>query len=102
MAPSRTRAQALVMAGVVLVDEQLVNKPSELFAPEAQIRVKSEGHAAARYASQAGLKLEAALRKFAIAVTGFLCLDGAASTGGVTDCLLQHGAPRIVSVDVGP
>jgi 23S rRNA (cytidine1920-2'-O)/16S rRNA (cytidine1409-2'-O)-methyltransferase len=101
MAPSRTRAQALVMAGVVLVDEQLVNKPSELFAPEAHIRVKSAGDAAARYASRAGLKLEAALRDFAIDVRGFLCLDVGASTGGFTDCLLQHGARRIVSLDVG-
>src|SRR5260370_8900381 len=101
MAPSRTRAQALVMAGVVLVDEQLVNKPSELFAPEAHIRVKTVGHAAARYASRAGLKLEAALREFAIDVRGLLCLDVGASTGGFTDCLLQQGPRRVVSVDVG-
>jgi 23S rRNA (cytidine1920-2'-O)/16S rRNA (cytidine1409-2'-O)-methyltransferase len=101
LAPSRTRAQALVMAGVVLVDEQRVSKASDLVAPDADIRIKGSGDPAARYASRAGLKLEAALREFHIDVTELLCLDIGASTGGFTDCLLQHGARRVVAIDVG-
>ena len=98
---SRTKAQALVMAGVVLVDEQLINKPSEMFALDANIRIKGSGDAASRYVSRGGLKLEAALREFHIDVKGMTCLDIGASTGGFTDCLLQHGASRVVAVDVG-
>jgi len=98
---SRTRAQALVMAGVVLVDEQLVNKPSETFAPDANIRLKGEGDPAARYVSRGGLKLEAALREFDLNVNELNCLDVGASTGGFTDCLLQNGARRVMAVDVG-
>jgi 23S rRNA (cytidine1920-2'-O)/16S rRNA (cytidine1409-2'-O)-methyltransferase len=101
LAPSRTKAQALVMAGVVLVDEQLVNKPSEVFAPAAHIRLKGDGDPASRYVSRGGLKLEAALREFHIDANGLICLDVGSSTGGFTDCLLQHGARRVVSVDVG-
>lgn len=101
LAESRTRAQALVMAGVVLVDEQRVNKPSESFAPDAQIRIKGAGDPAARYVGRGGLKLEAALREFKVDVKGLLCIDVGASTGGFTDCLLQHGARRVVAVDVG-
>src|ERR1041385_1247811 len=99
LADSRTKAQALVMAGAVLVDEQLVRKSSEVFSPQAQIRIKEE--ATSRYVSRGGLKLEAALRHFEIDVSGFVCLDVGASTGGFTDCLLQHGALRVVAVDVG-
>ena len=99
LADTRTRAQALVMAGVVLVEEQLVNKPSEKFAVDARIRLK-EG-ADPRFVSRGGLKLEAALREFSIDVTGFTCLDVGASTGGFTDCLLLHGARRVVAIDVG-
>jgi len=101
LAQSRTKAQALVMAGVVLVDEQLVHKPSESFSPEADIRIKDAGDPAARYVGRGGLKLEAALREFHIDVTGLTCLDIGASTGGFTDCLLQHGASKVVAVDVG-
>jgi 23S rRNA (cytidine1920-2'-O)/16S rRNA (cytidine1409-2'-O)-methyltransferase len=101
MAPSRTKARAMVMAGVVLVDEQLVSKPSEIFAPDAHIRVKGAGDPESRYLSRAGLKLEAALHEFEIDVTELTCLDVGASTGGFTDCLLQHGARRVVAVDVG-
>jgi 23S rRNA (cytidine1920-2'-O)/16S rRNA (cytidine1409-2'-O)-methyltransferase len=101
LAHSRTKAQALVMAGVVLIDEQLVNKPSEAFAPDANIRLKGEGDAASRYVSRGGLKLEAALREFQIIPDELICLDIGASTGGFTDCLLQHGARRVVAVDVG-
>ena len=101
LAQSRTKAQALVMAGVVLVDEQLVHKPSESFLPEADIRIKGAGDPASRYVGRGGLKLEAALREFKIEVAGLTCLDVGASTGGFTDCLLQHGAARVVAIDVG-
>src|SRR5437588_5002278 len=101
LAPSRTKAQALVMAGVVLVDEQLVHKPSEAFAIQANIRLKGAGDPASRYVGRGGVKLEAALRDFQIEVAGSICLDVGASTGGFTDCLLQHGARRVVAVDVG-
>jgi 23S rRNA (cytidine1920-2'-O)/16S rRNA (cytidine1409-2'-O)-methyltransferase len=101
LARSRTRAQALVMAGVVLVDEQLVNKSSETFAPNANIRLKGNDDPASRYVSRGGLKLEAALREFHLDVNELTCLDVGSSTGGFTDCLLQHGARRVVAVDVG-
>ena len=101
LAPSRTKAQALVMAGVVLVDEQLVHKPSEAFAIQANIRLKGAGDPASRYVGRGGVKLEAALRDFQIEVAGSICLDVGASTGGFTDCLLQHGARKVVAVDVG-
>jgi 23S rRNA (cytidine1920-2'-O)/16S rRNA (cytidine1409-2'-O)-methyltransferase len=101
LAPTRTKAQALIMAGVVLVNEQRVEKASENFPPDAEIRLKGADNAAARYVGRGGLKLEAALREFNIDVRGLLCLDVGASTGGFTDCLLQHGARRVVAVDVG-
>jgi 23S rRNA (cytidine1920-2'-O)/16S rRNA (cytidine1409-2'-O)-methyltransferase len=101
LAQSRTKAQALVMAGVVLVDEQLVHKPSESFPLEANIRIKDADDPALRYVGRGGLKLEAALREFKIDVAGLTCLDVGASTGGFTDCLLHHGASKIVAVDVG-
>src|SRR6185436_13045091 len=101
LAPSRTRAQALVMSGVVLVNEQQVKKPSETFTVNATIRLKGADEAAAKYVGRGGLKLEAALREFDIDVSGSICLDVGASTGGFTDCLLQHGARKVVAVDVG-
>lgn len=101
LATSRTRAQAMVMAGVVLVNEQRVAKASEIFPKEANIRVRGGDDPAARYVGRGGVKLEAALREFNINPTDWTCLDIGASTGGFTDCLLQHGARRIVAVDVG-
>jgi 23S rRNA (cytidine1920-2'-O)/16S rRNA (cytidine1409-2'-O)-methyltransferase len=101
LAESRTKAQAMVMAGVVLVNEQRINKPSDLVAPDAEIRVKGGDDPASRYVGRGGLKLEAALREFQINVEGLICLDVGASTGGFTDCLLQHGARKVISVDVG-
>jgi 23S rRNA (cytidine1920-2'-O)/16S rRNA (cytidine1409-2'-O)-methyltransferase len=100
LAESRTKAQALVMSASVLVDEQLVNKPSEKFSTEAHIRIKARtgDHG---YVGRGGLKLAAALREFAVDVSAFVCLDIGASTGGFTDCLLQHGARRVITVDVG-
>ena len=101
LAHSRTKAQALVMAGVVLVDEQLVNKSSEAFPFDANIRLKGEGDPGSRYVSRGGLKLETALREFQLDVSGLTCLDVGSSTGGFTDCLLQHGARKVFAVDVG-
>lgn len=99
LADSRAKAQALVMAGAVLVDEQLVTKASEHFDKEANVRIKTE--ASARYVGRGGLKLEAALRDFKIDVSGWTCLDVGASTGGFSDCLLQHGARKVFALDVG-
>lgn len=101
LAESRTKAQAMVMAGVVLVDEQRVEKPSHQFATNCSIRVKGGDDPTTRYVGRGGLKLEAALREFQIDVSGLTCLDVGASTGGFTDCLLQNGARRVVAVDVG-
>ena len=98
---SRAKAQAMVMAGVVLVDDQRINKPSELIHPNAQVRIKGSDDPTSRYVGRGGLKLEAALREFAIDVNGLSCLDVGASTGGFTDCLLQHGARNVVALDVG-
>ena len=99
LAESRTKAQALVMAGAVLVNEQLIHKPSELFPHNANIRIKES--ATQRYVSRGGIKLEAALGEFNLDVSGLVCLDVGASSGGFTDCLLQHGATRVVALDVG-
>src|SRR5919199_955647 len=101
LAPTRTKAQALVMAGVVLVNEQRVEKPSENFPLDAQIRVKGADNPASRYVGRGALKLERALDEFKVDVRGLVCLDVGASTGGFTDCLLQRGARRVVAIDVG-
>ena len=95
---SRTRAQALILAGQVLVRDQRVDKPGQLVDPDAEIRIKGE---TPRYAGRGGLKLEAALREFNIDPAGKNCIDVGASTGGFTDCLLQHRAARVWAVDVG-
>jgi len=101
LAPSRTRAQALVMAGAVLVGEQRVEKPSETYPEDAPLRVRGAEDPAARYVGRGGLKMERALSEFGLDVAGLVCLDVGASTGGFTDCLLQHGARRVVALDVG-
>ena len=101
LAESRTKAQAMIMAGVVLVDEQRVDKPSHQFNTNSSIRLKGGDDPTSRYVGRGGLKLEAALREFQLDVTGCTCLDVGASTGGFTDCLLQHGAKRVVAIDVG-
>jgi 23S rRNA (cytidine1920-2'-O)/16S rRNA (cytidine1409-2'-O)-methyltransferase len=89
------------MAGVVLVDEQRVNKPSDTVGPHSEIRIKGGDDPASRYVGRGGLKLESALREFAVDVNGSFCLDVGASTGGFTDCLLQHGARNVTALDVG-
>ena len=101
LAESRTKAQAMVMAGVVLANEQRVEKPSEQISPESQIRIKRADDPTSRYVGRGGLKLEAALREFQIDARGLVCLDVGASTGGFTDCLLQNGAAKVFAIDVG-
>jgi 23S rRNA (cytidine1920-2'-O)/16S rRNA (cytidine1409-2'-O)-methyltransferase len=100
LAESRTKAQALVMSGVVLVNEKRAEKPSETYDANAAIRIKGESPES-RYVGRGGLKLEKALSEFGIDPTGLVCLDIGSSTGGFTDCLLQHGAKHITCVDVG-
>lgn len=101
LAESRAKAQAMVMSGVVLVNEQRVEKPSAQFGADSRIRVKRADDPTSRYVGRGGLKLEAALREFQLDVSGFICLDVGASTGGFTDCLLQNGAHRVFAIDVG-
>jgi len=88
------------MAGVVLVGERRVEKPSETFALDAAIRIKGETPES-RYVGRGGLKLEHALREFSIDPAGMECIDIGSSTGGFTDCLLQHGAKSVVAIDAG-
>ncbi len=99
-ADSRTKAQALVMSGVVLVNERRVEKSSESFKSDANIRIKGKTDEI-KYVGRGGLKLEKALQKFHIQPSKYVCLDIGASTGGFTDCLLQNGAKRVITVDVG-
>lgn len=98
LVPSRERAQALIIAGKVLVEEQKVEKPGASVSSDAAVRLLGED---LRYVSRGGLKLEKALEHWRIDVTGKTCLDVGASTGGFTDCLLQHGAARVISIDTG-
>jgi len=95
---SRQRAQALIMAGKVRVNDQAVDKPGFFVLTDDALELKGEDFS---YVSRGGLKLEAALNNFNLNVTGSVCMDVGASTGGFTDCLLQHGAERVYAVDVG-
>ncbi len=95
---SRERAQAMILAGKVLVDGQKIEKAGAGVAPDAEIRLLGED---LKYVSRGGLKLEKALEHWKIDVAGKICLDVGASTGGFTDCLLQHGASRVIAVDTG-
>src|SRR5947209_4070044 len=97
-APSRERAQALILAGRVLVNEQKMEKPGVSVAKDAEIRLLGED---LRYVSRGGLKLERALQHWGIDVRGKTCLDIGTSTGGFTDCMLQHGAAHVIAVDTG-
>ncbi len=97
---SLEKARALVMSGVVLVNERRVDKPSEIFSSEVQIRLKGEA-GKHKYVGRGGVKLESALTEFHIQPNEYVCLDIGASTGGFTDCLLQNGAKKVVAVDVG-
>ncbi|MGA8761833.1 MAG: TlyA family RNA methyltransferase [Candidatus Sulfotelmatobacter sp.] len=98
LAASRERAQALILAGNVLVDEQKLDKAGAQVSESSAIRLLSED---LKYVSRGGLKLERALQHWQIKVAGKVCLDVGASTGGFTDCLLQHGVARVIAVDTG-
>ena len=98
LVPSRERARALILAGRVLVREQKVDKPGTMVQEDSPIRLLGEDPP---YVSRGGLKLAGALEHWPIAVAGRGCLDVGASTGGFTDCLLQHGAAHVTAVDTG-
>ena len=98
LAPSRERAQAYILAGRLLVDEQKVVKPGASVSLEAALRLLGDDPP---YVSRGGLKLASALAHWRIAVEGRACLDVGASTGGFTDCLLQHGAAHVTLIDTG-
>jgi 23S rRNA (cytidine1920-2'-O)/16S rRNA (cytidine1409-2'-O)-methyltransferase len=97
LAESREKAQALVLAGDVTVDGVPARKPGQQVSAEVELKVRNRP----AHVSRGGLKLEAAIDSFGIDVAGRVCLDVGASTGGFTDCLLQHGATRVHAVDVG-
>ncbi|HEY6337212.1 MAG TPA: TlyA family RNA methyltransferase [Candidatus Sulfotelmatobacter sp.] len=98
LAGSRERAQALILAGNVLVDEQKQEKAGAQVAADASIRLLGQD---LRYVSRGGLKLERALEHWKISVDGKICFDIGASTGGFTDCLLQRGAAKVIAIDTG-
>ena len=98
LAESRAKAQALIMSGQVYVDNQKADKAGASFAQDAAIEVRGD---ACPYVSRGGLKLAKALRDFGVDPTGYVCSDSGASTGGFTDCLLQHGAAKVFAIDVG-
>ncbi len=97
LAPSRERAQALLLAGQIRVNGAPAEKPGTQVATDVQIELSGE---TLRYASRGGLKLEGALEDFGVTPENRICLDAGSSTGGFTDCLLQHGAQRVYAVDV--
>lgn len=97
LAPSREKAQALIMAGLVLVNGRKIEKPGYQVKGNERIEVLEPP----RYVSRAGYKLEGALKRFGIDPKGWVVLDVGSSTGGFTDCLLQHGARKVYAVDVG-
>jgi hemolysin TlyA family protein len=96
--PTRAKAKAAIMAGVVYVDGQRAGKAGSAVSPDAQLEVRGPANP---YVSRGGLKLEHALDRFGVLVAGRTCIDVGASTGGFTDCLLQRGAARVYAVDVG-
>jgi 23S rRNA (cytidine1920-2'-O)/16S rRNA (cytidine1409-2'-O)-methyltransferase len=98
LAESRAKAQALILAGQVVVKDQRVDKPGALVPDDAELRLKGE---VLPYVSRGGLKLKHAIDTFALDVKDAVCADIGASTGGFTDCLLQEGATRVFAIDVG-
>lgn len=97
LAPSRERAQSMIMAGQVQAAGQRIDKPGTRIAPDSQVEIVGQP---LRYASRGGLKLEGALEDFGVTPEGKVCLDAGSSTGGFTDCLLQYGASKVYAVDV--
>ena len=98
LAPSRERAQSLIMAGKVLVNTERIDKPGKSVNLDSELVVQAQDHP---YVSRGGVKLAGAIREFQIEVPNRIALDVGASTGGFTDCLLQHGAQKVYAVDVG-
>lgn len=98
LAETRTKAQAIIMSGLVYVDGQKADKPGISYEESVAVEVRSGG---CPYVSRGGLKLEKALRDFGVDPTGYVCSDSGASTGGFTDCLLQQGAKKVFAIDVG-
>ena len=98
LAESREKAKAIIMSGIVYVDNEKEDKAGSTFAEEVQIEVRGKTLA---YVSRGGLKLEKAMQVFPIKLDGKVCMDVGASTGGFTDCMLQNGAVKVYSVDVG-
>lgn len=98
LAETRTKAQALIMSGQVYVNNQKEDKPGASFAPDVELSLRGN---ACPYVSRGGLKLEKALKDFGLNPAGYVCSDSGASTGGFTDCLLQHGAAKVFAIDVG-
>ena len=98
LAESRSRAQAVIMAGEVYVNGQKADKAGMDVPLEAEVEVRGN---VCPYVSRGGLKLEKALRDFGVDPTGYVCSDSGASTGGFTDCLLQQGASKVFAIDVG-
>jgi 23S rRNA (cytidine1920-2'-O)/16S rRNA (cytidine1409-2'-O)-methyltransferase len=98
LAPSRERARAYILAGRILVNQQKVDKPGAPVPPDATLRLLGDE---LRYVSRGGLKLEGAIKQWSIDLAGRWGLDVGASTGGFTDCMLQHGAARVTAVDTG-
>ncbi len=99
LAPNRSRARALILSGSVIAgDSRRVDKPGDLLDEAVELRRRNQP---LPYVSRGGTKLEAALRELGVDPSGRVCLDVGASTGGFTDCLLQHGASRVYAVDVG-
>lgn len=96
--PSREKAKALIMAGAVFIDGQRADKPGMPVGGAPAIEIKGNP---LRYASRGGLKLEKAIESFGLSLTGLVCADIGASTGGFTDCMLQNGAKTVYAVDVG-
>ena len=97
-AETRTKAQAIIMSGLVYVAGQKADKPGMSFDENCELEVRG---ATCPYVSRGGLKLEKALRDFGVNPTGYVCSDSGASTGGFTDCLLQQGASKVFAIDVG-
>jgi 23S rRNA (cytidine1920-2'-O)/16S rRNA (cytidine1409-2'-O)-methyltransferase len=98
LVPSRERAQALILAGKVLVNDQKIEKSGAPVDPDASIRLLADD---LKYVGRGGLKLEKALEHWSINLASLTCLDVGASTGGFTDCLLQHGAAHVIAIDTG-
>lgn len=100
LAKSREQAKSLIMSGIVRVDGKMIDKAGTFFDERENLRIELKG-GKPRYVSRGGYKLEKAVKEFGLDLTGLICMDVGASTGGFTDCMLQNGAARVYAVDVG-